>query len=380
MFSTGGDIHLSPNYEGDPDNSFSMPAGYHGYEALVHEIGHAFGLKHPHEGTNTLPPAEDNNSSTVMSYDFQGGSTGTPMVYDLLALHSLYGARPRSAGDDTYLFTRATDQFLLGGVLSLDTPDSTRQTIWDTGGHNVLDFSGLPWCASGYRFGLSGNGWLTAREDYYAGAEIYFDAGTAIAVGVVIHDIVTTTSDDWIWVNDAANVIRGYAPGLAAGNDVVCNTSAADTLDLTSFLSDQVTQTRNGDDLVLGLPGTGSIVIDSYFPDQLFAIRFASPTEVIEDRPIAPAATLIASAGPNPFNPRSTIRYQLPAAGHVSLRIYDLRGTQVRSLIDTVQPAGKHETQWEAEDDGGQPVASGVYLCVLRTGGTARSLRLCLSR
>ena len=65
---------------------------------------------------------------------------------------------------------------------------------------------------------------------------------------------------------------------------------------------------------------------------------------------------------PNPFNPRTTISFGLPAAGHANLRIIDLRGTLVRELVDEALPAGRHARIWDGTDASGRPVASGVYL------------------
>jgi len=62
-----------------------------------YEIGHAIGLKHPHDGSPTLPAVEDNYAVTVMSYTFVGRAPATPMTYDLLALHYLYGRRASHA-------------------------------------------------------------------------------------------------------------------------------------------------------------------------------------------------------------------------------------------------------------------------------------------
>jgi hypothetical protein len=65
---------------------------------------------------------------------------------------------------------------------------------------------------------------------------------------------------------------------------------------------------------------------------------------------------------PNPFNPATTIAYELPAQGTVTLRIYDVGGKLVRNLVDAVQPEGRHTITWSGVDDAGRRAVSGVYL------------------
>lgn len=74
------------------------------------------------------------------------------------------------------------------------------------------------------------------------------------------------------------------------------------------------------------------------------------------------------AAVPNPFNPRTRIVYDLPLDGPVDLRIYDLRGRLMRTLIDSWQGAGRHEVDWDGWDDGGRALASGTYLYQLQVG------------
>lgn len=64
---------------------------------------------------------------------------------------------------------------------------------------------------------------------------------------------------------------------------------------------------------------------------------------------------------PNPFNPSTTITYQLPEAGHVTLRIYDLTGKVVNTLVGEYRPAGYHQVVWNGRDSRSAPVATGVY-------------------
>jgi len=65
---------------------------------------------------------------------------------------------------------------------------------------------------------------------------------------------------------------------------------------------------------------------------------------------------------PNPFNPSTTIYYQLPADSRVSLKIYDILGRQVNTLVSDQQVAGYYTIQWDATNSGGLKVSSGVYI------------------
>ena len=72
---------------------------------------------------------------------------------------------------------------------------------------------------------------------------------------------------------------------------------------------------------------------------------------------------------PNPFNPSTMIPYQLPAAMHVRLEVFNLLGQRVATLVDGEQPAGFHTASWDATDAAGQAVGAGVYLYRLSSDG-----------
>jgi len=65
---------------------------------------------------------------------------------------------------------------------------------------------------------------------------------------------------------------------------------------------------------------------------------------------------------PNPFNPATTIRYQLPEAAAVQLVIYNVLGQQVRSLVSERREAGYHQIAWDGRNDAGAQVGSGIYI------------------
>ena len=72
---------------------------------------------------------------------------------------------------------------------------------------------------------------------------------------------------------------------------------------------------------------------------------------------------------PNPFNPSTMIPYQLPAAMHVRLEVFNILGQRIATLVDGERPAGFHTASWDATDAAGEAVAAGVYLYRLSGDG-----------
>ena len=83
---------------------------------------------------------------------------------------------------------------------------------------------------------------------------------------------------------------------------------------------------------------------------------------------------------PNPFNPETTIRYDVPSEGRVSLVVYNVMGQTVRVLVDGDQVAGRHEVMWDGRDMLGRDVGSGMYLMRMRADGFADSRKMLLLR
>jgi hypothetical protein len=83
---------------------------------------------------------------------------------------------------------------------------------------------------------------------------------------------------------------------------------------------------------------------------------------------------------PNPFNPLTRMEFSLGVRSHVSLRIYDVSGKPVRTLVDETLGAGRHGVLWNGEDESGRPVASGVYVCRLEAEGKTAMCKSVLLR
>jgi len=91
-----------------------------------------------------------------------------------------------------------------------------------------------------------------------------------------------------------------------------------------------------------------------------------------------PATYEIAQNQPNPFNPETVIKYGLPSATQVSVRIYNIVGQLVKTLVDDYQPAGQHQVVWNGTNENGERVASGIYLYRFVTPDYQKTLKMTL--
>lgn len=102
------------------------------------------------------------------------------------------------------------------------------------------------------------------------------------------------------------------------------------------------------------------------------------PTAAPERSPRSVPALL--PNAPNPFNPATTIAFELPVAAPVRLSVHALDGRLVARLADGARPAGSHRIVWHGRDDAGRSVPSGTYLYRLEVGRWSEAQRLTLIR
>ena len=169
---------------------------------ILHELGHALGLKHPFEsdgGNGELDPAYDNYKYTVMSYSGNPETSQDPDgfgLFDILALQQRWGANTSTnSGDNRYTGPR------VAGV----------DVIWDSGGMDHLDASGLD---ADVVLNLNGGSYsrFGSHED------------VAIAFGVTLENASGGSGDDQLTGNGAANRLSG-----GAGNDTLQGGAGSDT-------------------------------------------------------------------------------------------------------------------------------------------------------
>ncbi len=112
----------------------------------------------------------------------------------------------------------------------------------------------------------------------------------------------------------------------------------------------------------------------------VFQVNLSQLTSINNSKKQLPLQTVLFPNYPNPFNPSTTIEYELPMSGFVRLTVYNLLGQKVRTLVNTRQTAGLHRIVWDGCDESGLPVSSGVYFYQLRTDAKTQTQKMMLLR
>ena len=213
------------------------------YNVVLHEIGHAVGLKHPHEGMITSPLVHDQHQFSIMSYrsyyDAPLGARNDPwsfpqslMMDDIATLQHLYGANFETrSGDTTYSFDPVDGRMMIDEVEQ--SPKSGSKifcTIWDGGGHDTYDFSNFVY---EQKIDLTPGGWSTLDSTQLPNLGDGFVADGSVFNArlyegdprSVIEDAKGGSAADMISGNFVANVLYGNA-----GNDSLFGMDGVDLL------------------------------------------------------------------------------------------------------------------------------------------------------
>lgn len=140
----------------------------------------------------------------------------------------------------------------------------------------------------------------------------------------------------------------------------------------------------SGNSLVTGgFRGTatfGDTTLSSAGFEDIFIAKLGAGVTGIEEEFALPRSFNLSQNYPNPFNPSTTIRYDLSKTSKVILKIYNILGQQVRTLVNERQPAGEKSVEWVGRDRFGELVGSGIYIYQIKAGNFLMSRKMVLLR
>ena len=186
------------------------------------------------------------------------------------------------------------------------------------------------------------------------------------------HFSATVTAQNYvnlIWVSQTETNLMGYNVLRSADEDL---SNARQICAMIEGTNTSEAQTYSYLDKELVEDGTYYYWLQSVDMDG--STGFHGPASVVfsitgdSGTPAIPTATQLEDAYPNPFNPNTTLRYQLKDAGNVKIDIYNQRGQLVRSFAQSHDAAGYYGILWDGRDSNGRALASGVYLYRMTSG------------
>jgi len=101
-----------------------------------------------------------------------------------------------------------------------------------------------------------------------------------------------------------------------------------------------------------------------------------TPTTSVSSEILAPSDFVLHQNYPNPFNPSTTINFRLAKSGLVTLKIFDLSGRGIKTLIEGPRDAGVHTVTWDGTNQSGQPIASGIYVYRLQADEFSQAAKM----
>ena len=314
----------------------------------------------------------DTVDGEMMFYEYEIDNAGDYIAIDTTSMRVDISALTVTSdgGDSTYTISGS----VVPGTIDLvaGTPFEMPFLV-DDFGPDPGDDETMTW-----QFFEDGTGleiWSGIEEDYYYGYYEYSD----------------TSEIEWSATDDSITLIfmhEGYYYGYEESDTISLAYEVTD--DMLSLSAEFDFCEMMGDDdyyyyydslncydmfeMQFGITDIQDITLDFWME-----MSYSGPLAIAGEIGLQPGQFKLHQAYPNPFNPTTTLKYEMGSAGPVSINVFDVSGHKIRSLYNGIQIPGLHKVRWDAKNDNGRSMSSGVYLFKVNVNGkthTAKTLLL----
>ena len=352
----------------------------------------------------------DNGTIASWSWDFGDGTTSTdPSPSHTYATAGTYSVSLTVTDNDGLTDTATADVTVseAGGTGAFI--ESEGMVVMEAENfHTYIQRGSHDWVESTEHADFSGAGAMKADPDN--NTTIRKKDATTLSPEMVFDVDFTTTGSYIVWVRVFAPNVQGSTVHLGSNGSVsaskmnqattgswewtnVDTKSSISTVNISTagvntvhvwmrqdgLLIDKILLTQDG-----GFVPTGQGPAESpraAGPDVAAARNTnEGPAKVLGEEIQVPTEFALNGNYPNPFNPTTTISFDLPEASDVTLEVFDMMGRRVATLVNGQLSAGAYEAQWNARSDAGSAVASGVYLYRLQAGSFVATQRMVLMK
>jgi hypothetical protein len=177
----------------------------------------------------------------------------------------------------------------------------------------------------------------------------------------------------------AADYLKYTLPAGTASFSVVCNSSIYIKVLLFNAMNECFDILDNGAGPFDGTLPSGThhaVFVLTNFSAGGVTYFYSISSTGNEDNTGAVVQTAVTGCYPNPFSASSNISYSLSKAGHTVLDVYNIKGQQVKSILNETKKAGSYEATWNGDSDSGEIPASGIYFIRLQNGGETQTAKV----
>jgi len=270
-------------------------------------------------------------------------------------------------------------QYLAQGVTSL----AGTASVWILGENAAFEKATNPLFTTDMGLAnIMANQALSVNPDVQGGAAFTFASGG-----------MQSFVGDKFSLNGGCPALRNYDGATSTGTAVVTHSYKSSTTTGTGAIIMNKNSTLKWNTIWMGFgwfdirdafsgsPGTPELtlmrkIINGVLP--INCVEGIDPSPAPDPVLTAPAVTALHANVPNPFNPTTNFAFDLAGAGQAKVQIFDVAGHVVKTLVDGVKPAGRHEVTWTGLDQDGHHVTSGVYFYRLVTGDFSQTRKMAL--